>query len=152
VLDGTAQRSRVAFERGDDDLIAVRTLGDQVRECPRDTLCLDYGGLLRTTLFGYMDTESGAGLGFQSAIGHSGISLALTQNGPEAAIVLPLGRWLGIYRWLPIEAELSVSTDRFYFGPILRKGRCTQERNPEQTSARQQLPFGLGSRCVLRAE
>jgi hypothetical protein len=85
-------------------------------------------------------------------MGHSGIALALTGRGPEAALVLPIGRWLGIYRWFPLEAELSISPDRVYIGPILRKARCLQERAPEATRARQQLPFGLGNRCVLRAD
>jgi hypothetical protein len=152
LIDGESEPGRVRFERGDDDVLAVRTLGDEVRECPRGTLCLDLKPRVRTALYGYVNVESGAGLGFQSALGHSGIALAVTGHGPEAALLLPLGRWLGIYRWLPLEFEVAISADRLYVGPILRKARCLEGRNPEDTRARQELPFGLGNRCVLRAD
>jgi len=67
--------------------------------------------------------------------------------------------WLDHVGWPSVDInrfenvfELSVSPDSVYAGPILRKARCTGARDAEDTSARLKLPFGLGSRCVLRAE
>jgi hypothetical protein len=113
-------------------------------------LCVDREGAARTTVYGYLDMTSGAGTGFQSVAGHAGISLGITDGGPEASLVLPLGRWLGIQSWLPIEAEFSIGADSFYIGPVLRKSRCSEYQDSDEVSARDLLPLGLRSRCVLR--
>ena len=149
-LEGTDQRGALALERGDDDMVAVSDVGNELRACPRDILCIDRERFFRTALYGYAGLSSGAGLGFQSSTKLLGMGLGMTESGPEASLVLPIGRWLAIDAWLPLEAELSLGADP-YIGPVLRKKKCSDAlENPDEASVRRLLPLGLRSRCVIR--
>ena len=149
-IDGAEHRGGVTFERGEDDVIAVSDLGNELRACPPHVLCLDKEHRFRNALYGYLDMSSGAGFGFQSSTRLFGLGLGVTESGPELSFVLPIGRWLGVDSWVPIEAELSLGADP-YVGPVLRKKKCTEaQEDPEEASVRRLLPLGLRSRCVLR--
>ena len=40
-------------------------------------------------------------------------------SGPHASLVLPIARWLGIARFLPVEAHVDVGLDGISAGPRL---------------------------------
>jgi len=150
LIEGTDSAGSVAFERGEDDILAVHPLGSEISPCPKGVLCIEPQAPVQTAFYAYMDAGAGVGFGFQSVTNWIGTGLSLTTRGPELQLVLPIGRWFGLEEWLPIEAQLILGAEP-YVGPVLRKQKCIEGVSEgAQASARKLLPLGLRSRCVLR--
>jgi hypothetical protein len=118
LIDGqNEQVGALSLQRGEDDFRVVRQLGRTGLECPSYALCVDRPKLFSGALIGQFDTDSRLQLGLQTSMQEAHLSIGLNESGPAASIVLPIGRWLGIQRWLPVAAYVAVSTDAVYVGP-----------------------------------
>ena len=48
------------------------------------------------------------------------MQVELAHSGPRLSLVLPVGHWLQIDRWLPLEARLGVTLSGVSFAPSFR--------------------------------
>ncbi len=118
LVDGqNEQVGALSLQRGEDDFRVVRQLGRTALACPSYALCVDRPRLFGGALIGHFDADSRLQLGFQTNVQDAHVSVGLNESGPAASIVLPIGRWLGIQRWLPVAAYVALSADSVYVGP-----------------------------------
>jgi hypothetical protein len=122
LIDGqNEQVGMLSVQRGEDDLRLVRQIGRSSLDCPSYALCVDSPRLFGGALIGHIDADSRIQLGLQTNVQDAQFSIGLNETGPAASIVLPIGRWLGIQRWLPVAAYVSLSADSVYVGPAFVK-------------------------------
>ena len=108
----------MTLARGDDDLGLARDFGRASFSCPKATLCLDRVRSLSGSLYGRVEADGQLRIGARTSFKRASISLALVgSGGPQASIVVPVSHWLGIERWLPLEARLAVGLDGISIDP-----------------------------------
>jgi hypothetical protein len=118
LVDGQDQTvGALSLQRGKDDVRVVREIGRTAVDCPSYAMCVDRPRWFRGALIGHIDADSKVQLGLSTSVKDAHLSIGLNDSGPAASIVLPVGRWLGIQRWLPVAAYVSLSADSVYVGP-----------------------------------
>ena len=45
------------------------------------------------------------------------LAVEMSRSGPEASLLVPISHWLGLDRWVAIEARVHVSLGGFSFAP-----------------------------------
>lgn len=95
--------------------------------CPEATHCIDRARSYDGRLSARLEDDGEARVGLRSQIVDARLALEIGRTGPRASLALPIGRWLGLDRWLPAELRLDLSIDGFAAEPAL--GR------PEQRGA-----------------
>jgi len=106
------------FYRGDENLSAQHSIGE-MSTCPARAYCIDRESLFDASLQGFVDLDARGGIGADASLAHAYVSLRLDPSGPRAQVVLPIARWLGVERWVPLEAYLDVSLTSLSGGPRL---------------------------------
>ncbi len=106
-----AQLQQLRIARSRKSVRVERELFARATSCPEATLCIDRARSYEGRLFARVDHDGETRLGFGGKLAQASLTLEIGRSGPRAAVVLPLGHWLGIGRWLPAELYLNVGTD-----------------------------------------
>jgi hypothetical protein len=119
LVDGkrTHTWGEIAVARQEDKLMAGRELGGDGAFCIADTPCIDRKLPVDGQVFASTDSEGTAGVGARAAYRQAELSVVMGTSGPHATLVLPVARWLGIVRFLPVEARVDVGLDGVSAGP-----------------------------------
>ena len=106
-----AQLQQLRIARSGKSVRVERELFARATTCPEATLCIDRARSYEGRLFARVDHDGEMRLGFGGKLAHARLALEIGRSGPRATVVLPLGHWLGIGRWLPAEVRLNVGMD-----------------------------------------
>ena len=118
-----AQLQQLRIARSGKSVRVERELFARTTTCPEATLCIDRARSYEGRLFARVDHDGEMRLGFGGKLAHARLALEIGRSGPRAAVVLPLGHWLGIGRWLPAEVHLNVGMDGVGARPRLGRPR-----------------------------
>lgn len=121
-LIGDAEsRAGIAVEAGGDDIKAERSFGRASFRCPERAVCIDRERLVNGTLYSKFELDADFRVGARTGFNRASVALEVGPRGPQASLVLPLGDWLRVDRWIPVEARFSLGLDGMEFGPSFRK-------------------------------
>jgi hypothetical protein len=120
LLEGDATHlEQVALHRGDDDLEVQRSFFGRNIPCQSGLVCLDRARPIQGRLYGSLGLEGDARLGVETRIQGASLRLEVSETGPFASLVLPVGALLGIEQWVPLEASVRVSLAGISVAPRL---------------------------------
>jgi hypothetical protein len=114
---GTEVSGAFVMAREDDELHVSRFVGREAVMCPRDMLCVDHESRWSGNLYAKVDDDSSTRIGFKTRVDRAQMSFTVTESGPSAQLILPVARWFGVGRWLPVSAKVRISADSIYIGP-----------------------------------
>jgi hypothetical protein len=106
--------------------VAANWIGHEL-PCPARTVCVDRARSLRASFYGHLDLSADARVGARTSFHDAKLAIELSRSGPHASLVLPLAAWLGLSRWVPLEAFLELGLDGISAGP--RFARPKEERH-----------------------
>ncbi len=113
---GEATDSRsFRMKRGKDDMNVAWSPGQGA--CPGESLCIDHQPGLSGSLYASINLSANLVVGARTEIGDARFGIQLGRNGPQASLTLPLASWLGIARWVPLEAHVDLGFDGVSIGP-----------------------------------
>jgi hypothetical protein len=121
LLHGGALRTsgEVSVRREQDGIDVDRSLAGAHLHCPLEVTCVDRARQLDSALYARIDEDGelriGAKAGFQGAM----LALEIGDSGPRTSLVVPIGYWLGVGQWVPVEAHVELGLDGFAVGPRL---------------------------------
>ena len=119
MLDGgTRNADGLRIRRGADDLHLDRSLGGPGFACPDTVLCVHRPAAVSADLYGAVDTDADMLLGARASFQHATLALELHSSGPQARLTVPVARWLGFERWVPVAARFEIGTEGVYVGPV----------------------------------
>jgi hypothetical protein len=111
--------AEVSVRREDDGIDLDRSLVGANLHCPQEVTCVDRAHQLDSALYARIDEDGelrvGAQAGFQGAM----LALEIGDSGPRTSLVVPIGYWLGVGQWVPVEAHFELGLDGFAVGPRL---------------------------------
>ena len=116
---GTHYADGMRVARGADKLRVDRRLGGAGFTCPSTVLCVHRPTTVTAKLYGSIDTDADMLLGARASFEQATLALEMRSSGPQARLSLPLARWLGIERWLPVGAQVDIGTEGVYLGPVV---------------------------------
>lgn len=125
--ESPAQLQQLRVARRRDSVEVERALFSRSVECPEATLCIDRAHAHEGRLFARVDDDGGMRLGLDGSVANARLVLEIGQSGPRASVVLPIGRWLGVGRWLPAELHLDLGLEGLDASP--RLGRAHRGRS-----------------------
>jgi len=128
---GPSSFNAVSVSRSGDDLRLDRRFGRREFACPDGAVCLDRAPWVRGDLYGFAEVDGHLHLGARAEFQQASVSVDLSGWGPQASVHLPLARWIGLERWIPVAARLEIGTDSVYVGPVL----VEQDRKKRSTSS-----------------
>jgi len=119
LVDGGRVRTAagVAVERDKETVTAERDLGRESGFCPADTACVDRRPLFTRGLYAHSDADGDVSVGAAAGFASAQIAVEIGTDGPRASLILPLARWFGLGRFLPVEARLGVGIEGVSAGP-----------------------------------
>jgi hypothetical protein len=112
---------QVAVGRERDSLSVHRGLAGPESRCPSDAVCVDAHRALRTDLFAAVSDDGSFEIGAQTRIANARFAVRLRNTGPQLSMNLPLAHWLGVSRWVPLEARLRLGLDGVDALPRVRR-------------------------------
>ncbi len=119
ILDGgTHYADGLRVRRAAADLRFDRTLGGPGFACPEAVLCVHRPAALTAGLYGAVDTDADMLLGVRASFQRATLALELRSSGPHARLTVPVARWLGFERWMPVAARVEIGTEGVYLGPV----------------------------------
>jgi hypothetical protein len=80
-------------------------------------VCVDRARALRGTFYGRLDLSADARVGAHTSFHDAKLAVELSRSGPHASLVLPVAAWLGLSRWIPVEAFLEFGLEGISGGP-----------------------------------
>ena len=109
----------VNVRREEEGIDLDRSLVGAHLHCPLEVTCVDRSRQLDSALYARIDEDGelriGAKAGFQGAM----LALEIGNSGPRTSLVVPLGYWFGVGRWVPVEGVVELGLDGFAVGPRL---------------------------------
>ena len=119
LVDGERSRTigDVELERRRETLVAERPLGGGGVVCPQQTACIELRREVDPVFFASSDSDGEVGVGARANFQDAQLSIEIGSHGPRASLVIPIARWLGIGRFVPVEARLAVGLDGISAGP-----------------------------------
>ena len=121
---------KIAIER-DRDSVAVRhDLVGAAARCPADSVCIDRRHALTGDVYAVVEDDGSFKLGAHTRLAEAHLGFEIGSDGPSVSMSLPLARWLGVARWLPLEARLGVSASGLDAAPGL--GRRSAEQRSDR--------------------
>lgn len=125
LAEGEATEIRsTRLQRDDDSLHASRAIVGKAGECPQPAVCLERARALQSIATAQIDVEGNVSLEARADLGDAALALRVEGFGPSASVVLPLSRWLGFSRWLPLEAHVGIGVDGLSLGPRFPEPRA----------------------------
>jgi hypothetical protein len=119
ILDGgTHYADAMRVSRGADKIRVDRKLGGAGFRCPATVLCVHRPTTVSANLYGGVDSDADLLLGGRASFQHATLALEVRSSGPHASLTLPLARWFGIERWVPVAARAELSAEGLYLGPV----------------------------------
>ena len=128
---GTKRMQQVSIERNRDSVAVRRELVGQGQHCPDEALCIDRDRALTGNVYAVLEDDGSFRIGAHTRFDHLHFGLEMGSSGPRVSMTLPVGRWLGLGRWLPIEASLAASAEGIDAAP-----RLGERSAPEFSAAR----------------
>jgi hypothetical protein len=116
---GPSSYNTLSVSRGGEDLRLDRRFGEREFACPEEAVCLDRAPWVRGDLYGFAEVDGHLHLGARAEFQQASVALDLSGSGPQASVHLPLARWVGLERWIPVAAHFEIGTDSVYVGPVL---------------------------------
>jgi hypothetical protein len=104
-------------QRNREALHAQRGLTGTGTFCPRETACIDLRQEVDSTVFARTDADGEVGMGASAGFEDARFSVEVGTSGPRASLVIPFARWLGIGRFFPVQARVSVGLGGISAGP-----------------------------------
>ncbi len=108
-----AQLRQLSVARSDSSVRVERELFARSPRCPEATLCIDRSRSYDGRLYARLDDDGEARVGLRGKLARAQLAVEIGRSGPQASIVLPIGHWLGMGRWLPAELHLGLGMDGF---------------------------------------
>jgi hypothetical protein len=84
--------------------------------CPVGAVCVDAFHPVESRAFADLQLDGDAGVGLAASFGQAEVALRMSDDGPSASVTLPIARWLGLGRWLPLGARFGVGVDGLSVG------------------------------------
>jgi hypothetical protein len=117
---GTLRTSgEVSIRREDESIDFKRSLVGAHLECPLEVTCVDRARELDSALYARIDEDGELRIGAKAGFGGAMLALEIGNSGPRSSLVVPLGYWLGVGRWVPVEAHVELGLDGVEVGPRL---------------------------------
>ncbi len=115
LVDGgsPAQLRQLSVTRSKSSVRVERKLFARSPRCPEATLCIDRSRSYDGRLYARLDDDGDARVGLRGKLARAQLAVEIGRSGPQASIVLPIGHWLGMARWLPAELHLGLGVDGF---------------------------------------
>jgi hypothetical protein len=123
----TAKLGAVSLSRRKRSLKAAGNWIGHELPCPARTVCVDRTRALRAGFYGHLDLSADARVGARTSFHDAKLAVELSRSGPHASLVLPVAAWLGLSRWVPLEAFLELGLGGISGGP--RFARPKEERH-----------------------
>jgi hypothetical protein len=117
VLDGHARDATLRYKRKDESILVGTGFGRARFRCPDDAVCVDRESLFRGALYGNLDLGADFKIGARTGFARASLALEVGRYGPQASIVLPVGHWLHVDGWIPVEARFSFGLEGISFKP-----------------------------------
>ena len=118
LFDGSsAGVETLRIRRSSNGMKASRTLIGSRMVCPARAVCIDRDRRFRSDAYASFDADGSLKIGTRASFNHAGFAVAMGESGPRVAVSLPLGRWLGLHRWVPFVAQVRVSLGGVSFKP-----------------------------------
>jgi len=120
LLQGGSVQTRgdVHIRREEEGIDLKRSLVGDL-ECPAEVTCVDLKHELDSALYARVDADGEIRLGAKAGYGGAMVALEMGNSGPRTSLVLPLGYWLGLGRWVPVEAHIELGLDGLDVSPRL---------------------------------
>ncbi|MFQ5515676.1 MAG: hypothetical protein ACE5FG_14780 [Myxococcota bacterium] len=112
-----ARFETVRLERHRKSLKLAGQLLGRSMHCPADLVCVDRVRPLRASFRARVSLMDTPRLGTRASLHGASLSIDLHGAQPRASLLLPVTRWLGLVRWLPIEVYVEVDPMGIAFGP-----------------------------------
>jgi hypothetical protein len=117
VVTGEALHDReVRFRPGRRGLAVDGDLMGGAIPCPVGAVCVDSFRALESRAFAEAAVDGEAGVGIAARFQQAEVALRVSDEGPAASVTLPIGRWLGVGRWVPLGARFGVGVDGLSVG------------------------------------
>ncbi|MFI5315352.1 MAG: hypothetical protein ACHQ6T_06615 [Myxococcota bacterium] len=131
LVDGKSTHTigEISLSRKDQNIVAGRALGGDGAFCLPETPCIDRRLPVAGALFAHTNAGGAAGIGARADYQAARLSVEMSTGGPHATLVLPIARWLGITRLLPVEAHVEVGLDGISAGPRLDSSAARAAEN-----------------------
>ena len=121
LMAGSSQEvATLQLSRDEDDVRVARGFGRSTWRCPEEAFCIDREELLSGALYGRFELDADFRVGARTSFSRASLALEVGRDGPQASVVLPIGHWLRLNSWIPIEARFSIGLDGIDFGPGFR--------------------------------
>ena len=122
ILDGLASARQARYgdidlQSGRDELQGERAFGRAAFACPAGSACIDRDRLLNGAVYSTLELDSDFHIGARTGFNRASIAFEIGRSGPEAKLVLPIGEWLHIDDWMPVDARFSIGVDGLGFRP-----------------------------------
>jgi hypothetical protein len=118
LVDGkTARMDAVTLLRKKDTLkVNGDLLGDRL-PCPTGAICVERDRAISATFYGRIDRSADIRVGARTSFHDATLALEMSEAGPHASLVLPVGKWLRLGSWLPLGAYVELGLDGISAGP-----------------------------------
>jgi len=117
VLDGHARDANLRYKRKDESIRVGSGFGRARFRCPDEAVCVDRESLFRGAVYGNLDLGADFKIGARTGFDRASLALEVGRYGPQASVVLPVGHWLHVDGWIPVEARFSFGLQGISFKP-----------------------------------
>ncbi|MCP4006872.1 MAG: hypothetical protein GY725_22050 [bacterium] len=107
--------SEFKLARGRQDLKVSHALADKV-ECPLEMYCIARARRLDGDVYARFDVDGDIKLGARTSFADASFAFEVRSDGAGASVSLPVTRWLGIDRWIPLRASIGIGLDGISIG------------------------------------
>ncbi len=90
--------------------------------CPEEVYCIDRARRVDGDVYARIGVDGAIRLGARTSFASASFALELNSGGAEASFSLPIARWLGLGRWIPMQASFGIGLDGVSIG-----ARATEE-------------------------
>ncbi len=106
----------VDVARGGDDVRLTRHWRAS-SGCPAGAACIDTEQAIDGFFYARVETDGDVRVGARTGLQGASLALDMGRSGPRATVVVPVARWIGLGRWLPLEAQVDIDLGGVSVGP-----------------------------------
>ena len=119
---------KIAIERDGDSLAVRHDVAGSAAECPADSVCIDRRHALVGDVYAVVEDDGSFKLGAHTRLAEAHLGFEIGSDGPSMSMSLPLAHWLGVARWIPLEARLGISAGGIDAAPGMGR-RSAEDRS-----------------------
>jgi len=132
-----AELRSVSLQRRKESLNVAKTWLGREFKCPGRAVCVDRMSKVRSQVYGRLDLSADVRVGARTSFGGAKLALEVNRSGPHGSLVLPVAAWLGLSRWIPVEAFIEFGLGGISIGPRFARPKASPHTSSLVPSLRQ---------------